>query len=303
MRRGLRWLAGLLLLGVAVVGCESDPVASTDGRATFRVLLTDAPADYIESAWVDIGAVELIPAGGGGPITLTTDGTDGFVDLFTLSDAATQQLASREIEAGRYTQLRLIVEAARVRLIDGYEFNDGTVEKELKVPSGAQTGIKINLKAAHGGEGEGLHVEPGETVVVLDFDVSQSFVIQGNPETPAGINGVIFKPTLRAAVLDVAGSIEGEVVDEDGVGFADVLVRAERLDPVTLESDQSQIATAITDAEGRYTLHFLVPGQYEVRVDEAEDLITDPVSHTVEVEDAEDVRGVDFIVIEEAVPL
>jgi hypothetical protein len=34
-------------------------------------------------------------------------------------------------------------------------------------------------------------------VVLVDFDVDQNFVIQGNPETPAGINGILFTPVLR----------------------------------------------------------------------------------------------------------
>jgi hypothetical protein len=33
--------------------------------------------------------------------------------------------------------------------------------------------------------------------LVVDFDVSRSFVLQGNPETPAGVRGVIFTPTIR----------------------------------------------------------------------------------------------------------
>ena len=105
-----------------------------EGGATVRVLLTDAPIDYIGVALVDIGVVELIPAGDGPPITLSEDGTDGPVNLLELQNAATMVLAEAEIEAGSFAQLRLIVESATVTLAEGYEFNDRSTEMDLKVP-------------------------------------------------------------------------------------------------------------------------------------------------------------------------
>jgi hypothetical protein len=59
------------------------------------------------------------------------------------------------------------------------------------VPSGAQSGIKVNLAGA-------IEAEVGElTVIVVDFAVDDSFVIQGNPGTPAGIMGILLTPTLH----------------------------------------------------------------------------------------------------------
>src|SRR6056297_2837208 len=126
------------ILGIGITACDDG--TSPQGDASLRVLLTDAPIDYVASAWVDIGSVELISANGEAPIVLTEDGTDDFVDLLDLQNAVTHTLADADIEAGDYTQLRLIVEAARVELAEGYEFNDGSVEKDLFIPSGAQTG-------------------------------------------------------------------------------------------------------------------------------------------------------------------
>ena len=61
---------------------------------------------------------------------------------------ATEVLADLEIPAGTYHELRLIVESASVTLADGYEFRDGTTESVMKVPSGAQTGIKLKLRSS-----------------------------------------------------------------------------------------------------------------------------------------------------------
>jgi hypothetical protein len=291
-------LGATLLLATGLAACGDG--VGVDGDASVRVLLTDAPSDYIDSAWVDIGAVELIPAGEGGPVTLAVDGTDGFIDLLDLQGAATALLAHADVPAGDYKQLRLIVEDARVALVEGYEFNDGSTSKSLFVPSGAQTGIKLNLAGSGGEDDDGpVTLAAGETVLVLDFDVNQSFVIQGDPETPAGINGVLFTPTIRVVAQDVAASISGTVTTTvEGASVAGLVVTAEPTDEGSLEEYQSSTGTAVTDEDGAYTIHFLVPGAYEVSIDEAgEGLIAEPAEVSVELENAEEETGVDFALV------
>jgi len=297
-------LLSILAVALFASACEDgtsvqDPSVLSSGPATLRVLLTDAPADYIAAAEVDIGAVEILPADGP-PILLSDDGTDGFVNLLDFTGSATMMLAEAEIEAGSYSQLRLIIEAARVELEDGYTFRDGTTEADLKVPSGAQTGLKLNLSSAEDTDGDGpLEIVPGEMVLVLDFDVSQSFVLRGNFETPAGVHGVIFKPTLRVTAEDVAASISGVVTTalaDTEVGG--LLVRAEPTDGGSVEGYQSQTGTAVTADDGSYTIFFLVPGSYEVTVDLEPGLGTDPSSRAIMLGDAEDATGVDFEIID-----
>ena len=284
-----------LLAAAGIAACGESGVSFGDS-ARLSVLLTDAAIDYIDAAEVDIGAVELISAEGEPPTVLSEDGTDGSVNLLTLQDAATMLLAEAEIESGTYTQLRLIVESASVTLKDGYEFNDGSTEKDLFVPSGAQTGIKLLLGAADDGDSEGGLEISGEMVLVVDFDVSQSFVIQGNPETPAGIMGMIFKPTLRVVVEDVAGTISGTVSTElDDFDVEDIPVTARPEDDDDLET-----ASAVTDEEGEYTLQFLVPGSYWVKLTLPDGLASEPDSTLVEVDASEDVADVDFEVVSDS---
>jgi hypothetical protein len=214
----------------------------------------------------------------------------------------TEVLADIEIEAGTYSQLRLIVEAASVTLADGYEFNTGGNEMDLVVPSGAQTGIKLNLGAAEG-DGDGGVVVVGDLVFVVDFDVSRSFVLLGNPETPAGINGVHFKPTLRVVVEDEAGSISGTVSTELADTDVDGLTVTARLDgDESLEEFQTQTVTALTDALGEYTAQFVVPGAYWVKIGVGDGLATDPDSTLVEVGPSEDVLDIDFEIIAAPAP-
>ncbi len=298
-------LLAALLLALAPAACGEDPTGFADadleleelGPAMLSVLLTDAPSDYIASAMVDIGEVILVPAGDGDHIVLSEDGTEDYVNLLELQGAATTSIANAEIEAGEYSQLRLIVEAAKVELAEGYEFRDGSTEMDLKVPSGAQTGIKLNLSDA---EGEGpLLIGGGESVLVLDFDVNRSFVIQGNPETPAGIKGVLFKPTIRVTGRDVAASISGTVSTLiDDLDLSGLTVTAEPADGGATEGYQTMAGTALTADDGSYTIFFLVPGSYDVSVEAPEGLGTDPEVQNVVIGEAENAVGVDFEVID-----
>jgi hypothetical protein len=293
-------IATAMLLLAAGLGACSDSVG-VNGTARVQVLLTDAPIDYIAEAWVDIGAVVLVPAGDNddGLITLSEDGTNGPVNLLELQNAATQILADAEIEAATYAQLRLIVESASVTLTEGYEFNGGGTEMDLFVPSGAQTGIKLILRAGEGDEDEDGALEiSGDMVLVVDFDVSQSFVIQGSPDTPAGIFGVLFKPTIRVIVEDISGTISGSVSTElADTDVDDLTVTAVPVDEGDLEEFQTQTVTTLTDADGDYTLQFMVPGSYWVKVAVPDGLATEPDSTLVEVDPDENVVDVDFEVV------
>ncbi|MGK7312116.1 MAG: carboxypeptidase regulatory-like domain-containing protein [Candidatus Longimicrobiales bacterium M2_2A_002] len=314
MKRFTRFLALFAALSVGVVACEPmtttgvndepDETTPQDGPATLKVLLTDAPADYVAAAWVDIGRVDILPVADGendAPITLTEDGTDGPVNLLELQDDVQMLLADTTIDPGEYKQLRLIVESASVDLIEGYTFRDGSTSMDLKVPSGAQTGIKLNLWPADGMDGmededAGVRIVPGETVLVVDFDVNQSFVIQGNPETPAGIKSMLFKPTLRVTVQDVAGSISGTVSGAaDSINVENLVVTADPTGPGTVTGYQTMTATALTDGVGEYTILYLVPGEYVVTVAPDSGYFSDPASYTVDVGHDEDVMGIDFL--------
>ncbi len=309
IHRTTRLAAIAAVLTVGVLACEQtttpsldEPGTPPDGPATLKILLTDAAADYIEAAWVDIGQVQLLPVEGD-PITLTDDGTDGMIDLLQLQDGATTELAEAVIEPDEYMQLRLVVEGASVELKDGYTFRDGSTSMDLKVPSGAQSGIKLSLWPAETTEGmdedAGVMIIPGETVIVLDFDVNQSFRIQGNPETPAGIKSMLFTPHIRVTARDVAGSISGVVSGAaDSIVVEGLTVTADPAGPATVPGYQTMTATALTDGEGAYTIFFLVPGDYEVTVEVAEGFFTDPLSAVVTVGEAEDVTGIDFLIDE-----
>lgn len=282
-----RAVIALAVAVVLAVGCSD----ANGPSATMSVQLTDAPDTLLESTTVEIGRISLVTAGDQ-VISLTEAG--GTYDLLTLQDGLTATMASLDIEPGTYLQLRLAVLAAEVTLKEGYLFTNGTRTFELQIPSGAKSGIKINLDNADGDPSPGIEVVSGANSLVIDFDVSQNFKLQGSPSDPGGIKGVTFTPLLRAVVgtasdTPVFGTISGTIVSETFAGVPGVTVEARlnrALDDVP--------ATAVTDPSGNYTLQFLAPGQYVVQLI---GVVTLDPPIFVDVGEGTDVTGVNFQVL------
>ena len=156
-------------------------------------MLTDTPADVLDSALVTISRVYLVPAQGDSSFVELLPDSAGpkTYDLFLLRDSLEALLTETPVPADTFSQLRLVVDEATVSLAEGYVFRDGTTSRALKVPSGQQSGIKVRLD-------EPIAVRVGwVTIVVVDFDVNDNFVIQGNLDSPDGIQGVLFTPVLK----------------------------------------------------------------------------------------------------------
>jgi len=162
------------------------------------------------------------------------------------------------------------VDSALVTLKSPVTFTSGSATASLKVPSGSTSGLKVDLG--------GVSVVPGETVLLVDFDVSRSFVFQG---PPGGPKSAIFKPVIHATVMDVAGSISGTVLPAASKAG---LFAIQGLDT---------IATASADSlTGAYSIRFLAPGMYRVLARATG--YQDGVRDSVLVGNSQAVTGVDF---------
>lgn len=185
-RLALPFALALIVLTLACHGADE----VVGGSSHVRVLLTDAPSDLIASAKVTVSRVYLVGGDGGSLDLMSASEAPLSFELLDLRQGVEALLADRAIPAATYDQLRLVVEAAEVTLADGVTFEDGTSSRTLRVPSGMQSGIKVQLAAP-------IDADPGElTLVVVDFDVDRNFVVQGNAGTPAGVQGVLFTPVL-----------------------------------------------------------------------------------------------------------
>lgn len=200
-------LAALL----AAAACDSGTGPET---SHVQVLLTDAPHPQLDSALVWISRVYLQGGGGLEPDTAASDSTSGGgrVDLFNdpahplkydllkLRDGVTADLTGLvEVDVGLYQGLRFVVDSARVFLIEGLAFEDGSRWGTLKVPSGQSSGIKVKLADI-------MRAEEGDTTAItVDFDVDDNFKIQLNPQTGA-VNRILFTPVLKEKRRAATGS-------------------------------------------------------------------------------------------------
>lgn len=230
---------------IVLLSSCSESTLTDQGSGRLVIKVTDAPfpIDMIETAEVTITKVELKKEGDGisdgNPFIIVSDDTMSF-NLVELRNGISEELANIEIPAGKYDMIRLYVEEASMKVKDGDEYT-------VKVPSGKQTGIKILINP-------GLEVDGGLTSeVLLDFDLSRSFVMRGNIYKPQGFNGFIFKPVIRAVNDTKAGRIEGMVTDTADIKLenAEVWIRQD-----------TTVATTFTDTEGFYALVGVPAGTY-----------------------------------------
>ncbi len=236
--------------------------------ATFRVLLTDAPSDQLDSAVIYISQVYLQGDSGR---TVVSDSAMSF-DLLVLANGVTAELADSVIPTGEYQQLRLIVDSARAVLKAPLTFRDGSTTASMKVPSGSTSGLKVKF-------GGPIVVDSGEVVVVIDFDVSRSFVFQGPPGAPKSVS---LKPVINGTYRNVAGSISGTVTPA-----------AARAQLFAIRNGTDTARTTFADTmTGAYTLQFMPPGTWTVVATAAgygDEQVIDVV-----VGDSEAVTGVDL---------
>jgi len=238
-----------VVLGL-IVGCGDNSV--TDGDVgTLVVRLTDAPfpIDLVDEANVTINKIELREsADGDDPFLTLIEDVELPFNLLDLQNDVTGDLVQIEIPVGSYNLVRLYVSEANVILKDGTNF-------DLTVPSGAQTGIKIFIQPT-------IEVAGGLTSeLLLDFDVSKSFVVQGDPNTPAGINGFIFKPVIRGVNMSTAGRITGTVVDTTSTILENAAVWVEQ---------DSVVSMTFTDTNGYYALIGVTAGNYSIYTTKAD---------------------------------
>ncbi len=239
-------VAGLASLIVLSTSCEKKENQSSQGNGRLKVSITDSPLplDFIESATVTVIQGKIRSTGSEdqeAAFNTFFEDTATF-DLMDLQNGVTSELADIEIPAGSYDEVRLIVSSASITLKDGAVY-------DVKVPSGSSSGLKIKVHPP-------IVVEGGLTSeLVLDFDVSRSFVLKGNMNTPAGIKGFNFKPVVRSVNVSTAGRLEGMVSDTSDT----VIPNAS----VWLEKD-TVVASSQTDSTGYYNIIAVPAGEYDV---------------------------------------
>ena len=168
------------------------------------------------------------------------------VNLLELTNGVTKTLVDTDVPVGTYDLIRVHVKGINIVLTNGTTY-------DLKVPSGSQTGIKIFIKP-------GLIVNGGLTSdLLLDFDVSKSFVAKGGGQNITGFN---FKPVIKASNMSTAGTLIGSVtaVEQDStIGIEGAQVAVFVADTLN--------TTTFSDVDGGYMIMGLDSGSYSVEVE------------------------------------
>lgn len=194
------------ILTIALAGCVS-PSSSSAATGGIDIRVTDAPPanQEITNIMVTVTSVEIHQAGadqtsdsGWLPMKLSDINTFDLLQIKGLEQA----LATGDLVAGTYTQIRMQV--SKVQVI----FKDGQTA-DATVPSG-------KLKFVHS-----FDVVAGKpTVLLFDFDAAKSVNVTGN-------NKVMFKPVIKLTVTRTPGSLEitppGLPDGEVGVTYNSVL--------------------------------------------------------------------------------
>jgi len=274
MLRPFRSVIALALVGVAFAGCGSD--SGTTGQLSLR--LTDAPGDYVQTATVWVSSIYLIGGSDttGSRYTITT--TPAAYELMSLQNGVEAALGTATIPVGDYTQLRLVVDSARVTLKAGITIG-GASTVALQTPSAQRTGIKVNFSGP-------LHVVAGQTVLVVDFDVARNFVFQGPRGAPTGVS---FKPVLHAVVDDIAASIAGSVGPSAAAALKPAVYAIVGND--TVASAQADSAT------GAYRLRYLDPRVSPFTVAVAAVTGYGTQNRSITLRSAQDTTGVNFTLV------
>jgi len=174
MKKTILWLCFILLASTFVVqNCQS-PFSSKSPaeQGFFRLLLTDAPLDLddLEAVYVTVSEIAVRKASSDNYIVVLDEETE--FELLELKDNP-QPIVETYLEAGHYTGIRFVVEAARI-LVDGEEYG-------LTIPS---MEIIVNV--------EFDVTEDGTVELTLDFDAENSIQV-----VEAGQSGLyILRPVI-----------------------------------------------------------------------------------------------------------
>jgi hypothetical protein len=219
-------------------GGSSSGSSGSGETGTLSLGLTDAATDKYEAVYVTIEEVSVKPENGSWETVSTPMDT---YNLLELVNGVIENLGETTVPAGNYEQMRLLIGEQKLTdeniFGDEHEFanyiilNGETQQRKLKIPSGAQTGIKLvspfNV-SAH-----------GTTELILDFDADRS-VIQ------AGKSGLwLLKPTIRILNSVEKVTLTGEIGSSNETDMNGTLVSVQILNDQSIkETNEVQVLGA-----------------------------------------------------------
>lgn len=207
--------------------------------------IMDAPVADAKNVFLTVESLALLKSDGGW-LTIPLE-TKTEIDLLHYQNGLTAPLASiAQIAPGTYAQTRLVLsDSSPARLVDL-----SGVEHVLKVPSGSESGLKINSP---------ITIEAGlAKAMVIDFDLRKSIKLTGNWNNPNA--KYILKPVLRMVDRQEAGSIQGPMA----VGDVVCLYAAGAVKDSSDDCENSVASGSISNSNVH--ISFLAIGVYDLRI-------------------------------------
>jgi hypothetical protein len=255
----------LFALALGLIGCG--------GESKVSIKLTDAPGDY-KRAVVTISEVELLGEGENNRVILLDQAKT--TDLITLANDTADLVKDAVVPAGTYKELRFVITGAFIEVEDA---NGGTkiyasspnyeglpqgaqVAGSLQMPSYGTSGLKVKIA-------DPVTVEGEQKVILVDFDVAQSF----GHAAGQGADKWVMSPVIKAADITFSGTVTVTLTKAGGVTLPTVNGQA-----ITLGSFRATLTNtgnsteelAFTDANGDGVFEaqfvYLIPGDFSVAV-------------------------------------
>ncbi|RJG15370.1 DUF4382 domain-containing protein [Massilia cavernae] len=240
----LKLIAGAALAATLAACGGGGGSGSTPVPGTLGVSITDAPACGFDAVNVTVTKVRVHQSSSAGEgesgwsdITLSAPRK---INLLNLTNGVIEALGTTALPAGRYTQMRLVLDANTGNGLANSVVPTGTTaEKSLDTPSAVQSGIKLVGQ---------FDVASGQrTDVVLDFDACKSVLTKGNGK-------YALKPVVK-------------IVPTTSNGISGFVSTALLASGVTVSAQQNGVivsSTAPNATTGEFFLSRLAPGNYDV---------------------------------------
>jgi len=223
-------------LGLA--GCGSSDGGSGSDTGNLTIGLTDGPVESAHSVVVEFTGIEIKPADGPPEVFNECDGDPSTtndvctIDLLAYQGEERTIYFSDEVAAGDYEWVRLLVNAQPNTIDSFITFEEGGVMCSLFIPSGAQTGLKVQSNFTV--------TANGVTDYTLDFDVRKSITnppgLGGMPSGTTCTDEDLMKPVIRIVDTTETGSISG--VSDESLLQTEVMNAAEETVPAC-EQDET----------------------------------------------------------------
>lgn len=266
----LIWTFLVSMILFALAGCSGGG-GSPDQTGRMSLSVTDAPVDDASSVVVQFSGVAFKREGEAPEVVKNLAPSPRQLNLLEYQQGqAALLLDGVALPAGRYEWVRLIVDA-RQNVRDSYIVRTTGEECELRVPSGAESGLKLN-------RGFTLPAD-GSVALTIDFDLRKSIhAPPGQPGSAAECTqGYLMRPTLRivdnANVGAISGAIDSALVTEECLPkvyvFSGAGVTPDDIEESGTASDVDPLVVANVDVQNgatsySYRAAFLTPGSYTV---------------------------------------